>query len=37
MERVTKGAPTMRQRRQFRMAMEKRKRRRLRLMRENMR
>lgn len=37
MEKVTRGAPIMRQRRQFRLAMEKRKRQRLRLWRENMR
>jgi hypothetical protein len=37
MEKVAKGAPTMRQRRQFRLAMEKRKRARLRLWRGNMR
>jgi hypothetical protein len=37
MDAVTKGAPIMRQRRQFRLAMEKRKRRRLRLWKENVR
>jgi hypothetical protein len=38
MSAVTKGAPVMRQRRQFRLAMEKRKRQRLRVWsaRENM-
>jgi hypothetical protein len=38
MSEVTKGAPIMRQRRQFRLAMEKRKRKQLRLWRarENM-
>ena len=37
MEEVQKGAPVMRQRRQFRLAMEKRKRVRLRLWKENVR
>jgi hypothetical protein len=37
MDKVTNGAPVMRRRRQFRLAMEKRKRKRLRLWRENMR
>jgi hypothetical protein len=37
MDRVTKGAPVMRQRRQFRLAMEKRRIKRLRLWRENVR
>lgn len=37
MNGVQKGAPIMRQRRQFRLAMEKRKRKRLRLWKENVR
>lgn len=37
MDKVTRGAPRMRQRRQFRLAMEKRKRVRLRLWKENVR
>jgi len=37
MDAVQRGAPVMRQRRQFRLAMEKRKRIRLRVWRENVR